>query len=833
MTGREKQTLTPKAIIHQKFGVKASYRIEEVHVSSQNDCRGLAKPRKGPCLYRCHLQLPDFSVVSNVFKKKKDSEQSAAELALEKLGIQPRDDDDDITVDEAWDAIVRRIKYIFSDEFLSAEHPLGGHLRAALQRDGDCCSSVPVSVIATFDSKINSLCKVISPSVDSIPFLVMSYVMKAAAKLSDYIVVSPHGASLRRKNPYPPAIIDALAIHVESIKVEAVHIQCNRGCEEPVEPVTLDISSGRYYLDIIAEKLGPLAKLPRAISVDYIMPFLNIHGDAILASVGYPLKSHDLEHDDYVSQWNLQNLPKALIAVQLPLLFTTKSNWRGPFPREILCMFCRQQQLAEPVFTISTVPVESMSDILRSHKKLTVSEHDDTDYQYLSRAKEEIPGSGKGYRCDVKILSTQNLVLDCSLRKFYEKENYAIQNASLKALSWFTMFFGDLDVDSFGPCYTDDDLDIQFKQRNCYKETFPSSRVFELPDIIRNGDLCNSRSTSMPWEKKRVQSIANGSLVSVCYSVSLKVDAEYSRNGETLKELIESSEEIEFEVGHGSMNQHLESVVTQMSVGQYVCFSTALPAEGLVLAAATDTVRTCSLLSELGLEYSVLLLGVKEPTEERMEAACFKPPLSKQRVEYALKQIKESSASTMVDFGCGSGSLLDSLLDCPTSLQTIIGVDISQKGLARAAKMLHSKLNKGACNLRSIILYDGSILEFDSRLHDIDIGTCLEGSAPNHPEDKSKSHMPKFRNHDHKFEWTREQFNKWASKLAKLHNYSVEFTGVGGYRQYGKADPGFASQIALCRRQSLSEVNIVEKFKEGLTQPYKVIWEWRRGKGDK
>ena len=40
--------------------------------------------------------------------------------------------------------------------------------------------------------------------------------------------------------------------------------------------------------------------------------------------------------------------------------------------------------------------------------------------------------------------------------------------------------------------------------------------------------------------------------------------------------------------------------------------------------------------------------------------------------------------------------------------------------------MLDSKLNKGACNLKSVRLYDGSILEFDSRLHGIDIATCLE-----------------------------------------------------------------------------------------------------------
>lgn len=40
--------------------------------------------------------------------------------------------------------------------------------------------------------------------------------------------------------------------------------------------------------------------------------------------------------------------------------------------------------------------------------------------------------------------------------------------------------------------------------------------------------------------------------------------------------------------------------------------------------------------------------------------------------------------------------------------------------------MLHVKLNKEACNVNTATLYDGSILEFDSRLFDIDIGTCLE-----------------------------------------------------------------------------------------------------------
>lgn len=45
------------------------------------------------------------------------------------------------------------------------------------------------------------------------------------------------------------------------------------------------------------------------------------------------------------------------------------------------------------------------------------------------------------------------------------------------------------------------------------------------------------------------------------------------------------------------------------------------------------------------------------------------------------------SLSSQLDFGCGSGSLLEALLNYPISLEKIAGVDISQKGLTRAAKV--------------------------------------------------------------------------------------------------------------------------------------------------
>lgn len=48
------------------------------------------------------------------------------------------------------------------------------------------------------------------------------------------------------------------------------------------------------------------------------------------------------------------------------------------------------------------------------------------------------------------------------------------------------------------------------------------------------------------------------------------------------------------------------------------------------------------------LDYAVTFLCVTEPPEERMEQALFSPPLSKQRLEYAVQHIKKSCATTLV-----------------------------------------------------------------------------------------------------------------------------------------------------------------------------------------
>lgn len=98
-------------------------------------------------------------------------------------------------------------------------------------------------------------------------------------------------------------------------------------------------------------------------------------------------------------------------------------------------------------------------------------------------------------------------------------------------------------------------------------------------------------------------------------------------------------------------------------------------------------------------------------------------------------------------------------------------------------------------------------------------------SQEDDPDDKSQSQTCKFRNHDHKFEWTREQFNHWASELAKKHNYSVEFSGVGGS---GDVEPGFASQIAVFRMGATTTLFDNSPKVADLEHNCKVVWEWNR-----
>ncbi|KAJ4976047.1 hypothetical protein NE237_001153 [Protea cynaroides] len=943
----KKSNYTPKSVIHQKYGSRACYKIEEVRESVQNSCPGLAIPQQSTCLFRCNLQLPELSVTSETFRRKKDAEQNAAHMALEKLGIQPTTDSS--RSQDAWDELVARISYLFSDEFLSwqhqPQHPLIGHFRAALRRETEERGLLPASIFAAYDMKINNLCKTINHKVDREPHLIVTLIMKAAG-LSGSAAISLGQLWIWKQSLYSSDILQALTSQPlsssEGIWIQAIRIPYS--IEKPVEQVALYISSDGYFIDSIAQKLGLtdtsqilvsrtvgkassemrlyFSALELPVPLDSSLDDLlyakavtdgsfnerasyfssqNIYGNAILASVGYTWRFPDLFHEDVTLgtyyRMLIGRLPngsyklsrEAILLSELPEAFTTRSNWRGSFPSDLLGMFCRQHWLSEPVYCITSItdPVDS-SEASQASKKLKETNPDEEETKYAdggsgdANEKESI-ALGGSFRCEVKILSKgQDLVIECSPEDSYRKQNDAKQNAALKVLSWLNKYLMKLDM-HVEKLSSGETHGLHFFPENFSKEftLCPSVHAGQLASVLRKCSLwassCMDQLNTTQEHSAcsfKIEGLdsgvfpSNGSLICISYVVSLV------REGEHMKEPLESSDEFEFEVGTGAVIPQVEACVTQMSMNQSALFNTGLPPHDFIFAAAGDSLMSI-LLSSLDacfLEYSIFLLRVTQALEDRMEQALFSPPLSKQRVEYASRHINESCATTLVDFGCGSGSLLDSLLDIPTSLEKMVGVDISRKSLGRAAKALHSKLSensdpaKPSLGIKSALLYDGSITVFDSRLSGFDIGTCLEViehmeeeqahlfgdvalssfrprilivSTPNYEynsilqrtdlsnkdedsDEKMQSLPCKFRNHDHKFEWTREQFNKWASDLAMRHNYSVEISGVGGSAD---VEPGFASQIAIFRR---GPIDVECSENEDIVHPYEVIWHWNR-----
>ncbi|KAK7363261.1 hypothetical protein VNO77_05397 [Canavalia gladiata] len=933
----KKPTLTPKAIIHQHFGNKASYMVEEVKEVQQAECPGLSIPQTGPCLYRCALQLPELSVVSGTFKKKKDAEQSAAEIAIEKLGIHTETFDP--TPQEAQESLVARIAYLFSEKFIISDHPLGGHIRACLGRKGDLCGLVPISVIAAYDAKLFSLCKFINPEVDSNPFLVISYIMRASTKLYESLITSEQHLWIRKQNPYPQDIIESLMKDGSQECIQVMALRIPSSVEQSIEAVTFHISFEEYYLDIIANELGfedaakvmisrnlgkassetrlffaapksyvldPSSKLSNGKESLYFEGSPNVRasylsgqdiiGDAILATIGYTRKSRDLFYEDVTVQLYYRMLlgktpsgiyklsREAILAAELPSRFTSRANWRGSLPRDILCMFCRQHRLSEPIFSVTIHPFKTSFESSGSHLKVAESGMNAIEcVNGVSVTANSKHSDSELFKCEIKLISKcGDLILLCSPQDCYKKQNDAIQNASLTLLSWVNKYFKSMIVPFEQLDETAGNFGVQICSKNIFREILAGHSIHNGQ---RNEIRCNKLIESVCMNSSYgvlgngVHSLniegpdsgicpCNGSLPCIRYSVSLVVE------GEDMKEVIEVSNEFEFEVGVGAVISYVEEVVMQMSVGQFAYFTTNLLTSDLIFASACDSVKMLTLLSsnDCCMEYGISLTKVAEPPEERMEQALFSPPLSKQRVEFAVRHIVESHATTLLDFGCGSGSLLEALLNYPTSLEKIAGVDISQKGLARAAKVLNSKLvtNSDAgvqwTSIKSVVLYEGSITNFGSRLHGFDIGTCLEViehmdedqacvfgdvalsffcprilivSTPNfeynvvlqksnpstqeqdESDEKTLLQSCKFRNHDHKFEWTREQFRQWASDLAARHNYNVEFSGVGGSAD---VEPGFASQIAVFKRQWKLE-DVVLKHAD-IEHHYNVIWKW-------
>lgn len=216
-------------------------------------------------------------------------------------------------------------------------------------------------------------------------------------------------------------------------------------------------------------------------------------------------------------------------------------------------------------------------------------------------------------------------------------------------------------------------------------------------------------------------------------------------------------------------------------------------------------------------EVETLADGPAEEVEERPT------PLVQLRKVAVIAALRSEGAATVVDLGCGEGALLRELVADP-AFSKVIGVDVSHRALEIATRRLHLDRMPDSQRARLELLQSSATYR-DDRLagHDavvlmeviehVDLPrlpalertvfaharpTSVLVTTPNVEHNVRYPSLPRgtMRHRDHRFEWTRHEFQKWAGTTAASYGYTVRFEPVG------EDDPevGPPTQLAVFRK---------------------------------
>jgi 3' terminal RNA ribose 2'-O-methyltransferase Hen1 len=226
----------------------------------------------------------------------------------------------------------------------------------------------------------------------------------------------------------------------------------------------------------------------------------------------------------------------------------------------------------------------------------------------------------------------------------------------------------------------------------------------------------------------------------------------------------------------------------------------------------------------------------QEEAEHDLEELIVERPLSLHeiRLDLVAQKLKESGARRVIDLGCGEGRLL-AILRKDRQFEDLVGMDVSYHMLERAARRLHLEgiepmggLGLAALSEQQrpkpekVRLIHGSLMYRDRRLQGFDAAAVVEVvehldpprlaaferilfefakprqvvlTTPNREYNELFTNMPqdRLRHRDHRFEWTRAEFESWAKQVAERHNYEVTLHPIG------PEDPerGSPSQMAI------------------------------------
>ncbi|NMT62371.1 methyltransferase domain-containing protein [Marinobacter orientalis] len=195
--------------------------------------------------------------------------------------------------------------------------------------------------------------------------------------------------------------------------------------------------------------------------------------------------------------------------------------------------------------------------------------------------------------------------------------------------------------------------------------------------------------------------------------------------------------------------------------------------------------------------------------------------LHEERLDFVFRTIKATGARRVLDLGCGSGSLLYRLL-ADDQFDVVTGLEDSGVSLRQARSVLAHYLDDDPARAH---LIRGSYAESNPALAGYEAAAMVETIEHVRPEQLSRveravfgEYRPgclfmttpnreynplfdlapgEFREEDHKFEWDRLKFQRWARGVADRNGYEVRFGGIGEF----VPDVGHPTQTAFFTRR--------------------------------
>jgi 2-polyprenyl-3-methyl-5-hydroxy-6-metoxy-1,4-benzoquinol methylase len=204
------------------------------------------------------------------------------------------------------------------------------------------------------------------------------------------------------------------------------------------------------------------------------------------------------------------------------------------------------------------------------------------------------------------------------------------------------------------------------------------------------------------------------------------------------------------------------------------------------------------------LQNRILVPRIARTDEGPYARAPLPDSLAGARTHAVAQLIRDIRPRSVIDFGCGAGSLLAELA-ADALCERITGVDFDQVSLSRARKRIARVL--GPDWKKAVELREGLVTHRDPGYIDHDAAAAVEVIEHLEPPQLDAfvgvlfqfirplravlttpnvdynivwfSGHARRRHPDHRFEWSRAEFAEWANRTARAHGYDVTLHPVG------------------------------------------------------